>query len=144
MEGFLRGALTAEEGALLDSAAAFSERTVRPNANDWERARGQPVEALREAASLGLLRLETPTEQGGLGHRYLVKLALCEEMSRADMAFTFSMVNTQNVASRLAPSPAARHRDEHVPAPIPGGIFGATPLSEPGAGSDFPPPPTRP
>ncbi|MEQ8327710.1 MAG: acyl-CoA dehydrogenase family protein [Parvibaculum sp.] len=137
MEGFLRGALTAEEGALLDSAAAFSERTVRPNANEWERARGQPVEALREAASLGLLRLETPTEQGGLGHRYLVKLALCEEMSRADMAFTFSMVNTQNVASRLALSPAARHRDEHVPALISGGIFGATALSEPGAGSDF-------
>ncbi|MBO6635003.1 MAG: acyl-CoA dehydrogenase family protein, partial [Parvibaculum sp.] len=94
MGGFLRAALSAEEGALLDGAAAFSERTVRPNANEWERSRRQPVEALREAASLGLLRLEAPKEQGGLGHRYLVKLALSEEMSRADMAFTFSMVNT--------------------------------------------------
>lgn len=137
MGGFLRSALTVEEAAFLDGAAAFTAKTVAQHANEWERQRRQPVEALREAASLGLLRLETPEEQGGLGHRYLVKLALCEEMSRADMAFTFSMVNTQNVAARLAVSPVAQHREEHVPALMSGEIFGATALSEPGAGSDF-------
>lgn len=137
MAGFLRDELTAEEAALLDRAATFTAKTVAPQANEWERARRQPVEALREAAALDLLRLETPKEQGGLGHRYLVKLALCDEMSRADMAFTFSLVNTQNVAARLALSPAARHRDVHVPALMSGDIFGATALSEPGAGSDF-------
>ena len=137
MGGFLRSALTVEEAAFLDRAAAFTANTVAQHANEWERARRQPVEALREAASLGLLRLETPKEQGGLGHRYLVKLALCEEMSRADMAFTFSMVNTQNVAARLAVSPVAQHREEHVPALMSGALFGATALSEPGAGSDF-------
>lgn len=137
MTGFLRGELTADEAALLDCAAAFSRDIVAPNAARWERERRQPVEALREAAALGLLRLETPKEAGGLGHRYMVKLALCEEMSRADMAFAFSLVNTQNVAARLAYSATARHRDEHVPALMSGGTFGATALSEPGAGSDF-------
>lgn len=137
MGGFLRHLLTPDEAALLDRAASFTEGTVRPNAAAWERERRQPVEALREATSLGLLRLETPKPQGGLGQRYLVKLALCEEMSRADMGFTFSMVNTQNVAARLAFSPNAHHRDTHVPALMAGDIFGATALSEPGAGSDF-------
>lgn len=137
MGGFLRSALTAEEAAFLDGAAAFTAKTVAQHANEWERARRQPVEALREAAALGLLRLETPEGQGGLGHRYLVKLALCEEMSRADMAFAFSLVNTQNVAARLAVSPSARHRESHVPALMSGALFGATALSEPGAGSDF-------
>lgn len=137
MRGFLRSALTAEEAAFLDGAAAFTAKTVAQHANEWERARRQPVEALREAAALGLLRLETPKERGGLGHRYLVKLALCEEMSRADMAFAFSLVNTQNVAARLAVSPSARHRESHVPALMSGALFGATALSEPGAGSDF-------
>ncbi|MEX0838719.1 MAG: acyl-CoA dehydrogenase family protein, partial [Parvibaculum sp.] len=116
MTGFLRGALTANETALIDRAAAFARNTVAPNAAGWERARRQPVEALREAAALGLAALEVPREAGGPGHRYMVKLALCEEMSRADMAFTFSLVNTQNVAARLALSPTARHRDVHVPA----------------------------
>lgn len=137
MGGFLRHLLTPDEAALLDRASAFTESTVRPNAAAWERERRQPVEALREAAALGLLRLETPKAQGGLGQRYLVKLALCEEMSRADMAFTFSMVNTQNVAARLALSSNENHRDTHVPALMSGEIFGATALSEPGAGSDF-------
>lgn len=137
MGGFLRYLLTPDEAALLDRAAAFTEGTVRPNAVMWERARRQPVEALREAASLGLLRLETPKPQGGLGQRYLLKLALCEEMSRADMAFTFAMVNTQNVVVRLAVSLNAHHRDDLVPALMSGEIFGATALSEPGAGSDF-------
>ncbi len=90
MEGFLRGALTAEEGALLDSAAAFSERTVRPNANEWERARGQPVEALREAASLGLLRLETPTEQAALAPAYPLSPPHSGKFSAAAMPFPSS------------------------------------------------------
>lgn len=137
MGGFLRHLLTPDEAALLDRAASFTEGTVRPNAAAWERERRQPVEALREAAALGLLRLETPKPQGGLGQRYLVKLALCEEMSCADMGFTFSMVNTQNVAARLAVSSNAHHRDTLVPVLMSGEIFGATALSEPGAGSDF-------
>ena len=137
MGGFLRHLLTPDEAALLDRASDFTESTVRPNAAAWERERHQPAAALREAAALGLLRLETPKAQGGLGQRYLVKLALCEEMSRADMAFTFSMVNTQNVAARLALSSNENHRDTHVPALMSGEIFGATALSEPGAGSDF-------
>ncbi|HUD51874.1 acyl-CoA dehydrogenase family protein, partial [Parvibaculum sp.] len=95
------------------------------------------VEALRMAAAEGLLGLEVPAAQGGLGGRYLLKLAIAEAMSRADMAFTFSMINTHNVAAKLAQSVVATHREVHVPALMRGEIFGATALSEPGAGSDF-------
>jgi alkylation response protein AidB-like acyl-CoA dehydrogenase len=137
MTGFLRGELTADETALIDKAAAFARDTVAPNAAAWERERRQPVEALRAAAACGLAALEVPKEAGGPGHRYMVKLALCAEMARADMGFVFSLVNTQNVAARLAVSPTARHRSEHVPALMKGDIFGGTALSEPGAGSDF-------
>ena len=138
MAGFLRDELTAEEAALIDSAAAFARDTVKPQAAAWERERRQPVEALRAAAALGLGSLEVPKDAGGPGHRYMVKLAFCEELSRADMGFVFSLVNTHNVAARLAVSPAARHREAHVPALMKAEIFGGTALSEPGAGSDFP------
>ncbi|MCF8469313.1 MAG: acyl-CoA dehydrogenase family protein [Parvibaculum sp.] len=137
MTGFLRDELTTDERALLDRADEFTRDTVAPNAELWERTRRQPVEALREAASLGLLSLETPQAAGGLGLRYMVKLALCEEMSHADMGFAFSLINTQNVSARLAASPSPRHREEYLPALMSGLIFGATALSEPGAGSDF-------
>ena len=121
----------------LDKARRFRKSTIEPNAATWEAASEVPVTVLRAAAEQGLLAIETPAALGGLGHRYRVKLAAAEELARGDMAFTFSLINTQNAAARLAASRTARHREQHVPALIRGDIFGATALTEPQAGSDF-------
>lgn len=137
MSDFLGGELSAEESDVLGRARRFARDVVAPTAARWERERRMPVEALRMAAAEGLLGLEVPKAQGGLGGRYLLKLAIAEAMSRADMAFTFSMINTHNVAAKLAQSDVATHRELHAPALMRGEIFGATALSEPGAGSDF-------
>ena len=126
-----------DELALIERARKFCVSCVAPKGAAWEAAREVPVPALRAAAGQGLLSVETPVALGGLGHRYRVKLALAEELARGDMAFTFSLINTQNVAARLAASQTARHRNEHVPALMRGEIFGATALTEPHAGSDF-------
>jgi alkylation response protein AidB-like acyl-CoA dehydrogenase len=137
MTEFLESELTAPERALLARAKGFRREIIAPNAARWERERRMPLDALRAAAAQDFLKLEVPEAAGGLGCRYLAKLAVAEEMSRGDMAFTFSMINTHNVAARLAVSPTERHRGEHVPALMKAEIFGATALSEPGAGSDF-------
>ena len=125
------------ENELLDRARRFRKSFIAPNADAWEAAREVSVAALRAAAEQGFLAVETPAALGGLGHRYRVKLALAEELARGDMAFTFSLINTQNAAARLAASRTARHREAHVPALLRGEIFGATALTEPHAGSDF-------
>ncbi len=121
----------------LEKVGAFRRSVVQPRAAGWEAARQVPVEVLREAADLGLLGVETPIARGGLGQGFRVKLAMAEELARGDMAFAFSLVNTQNVASRLAASPAPRHRETYAPALLRGELFGATALTEPHAGSDF-------
>ncbi len=118
-------------------AARFREEVVEPNAVKWEAEKKQPVAALKQAADAGLMRLETPVDAGGFGLSYLTKLTLCEEMSRADMGFIFALVNTQNVAARLAVGGTPRHVEEYVPRILSGDLFAATALSEPGAGSDF-------
>lgn len=129
--------LDAREMELLAQARGFRERVVEPRAGLWEKDRRVPTEALREAGEQGFLRLEAPRSAGGLGHRYRVKLALAEEMARGDMAFTFSLVNSQNVAARLAASTVPRHREEYLPALFAGKTLGATALTEIDAGSDF-------
>ena len=125
------------ENELLESARRFRKSFITPNAAAWEAVREVPVAALRAAAEQGFLAMETPTSLGGLGHRYRVKLAFAEELARGDMAFTFSLINTQNAAARLAASRTTRHRETHVPALMRGEIFGATALTESHAGSDF-------
>ncbi len=126
-----------DASALLETARSFRKTVINPNAGAWEAAQCQPVEALRQAAEIGFLKLETPTSAGGFGHSFLTKLALCEELSRGCMAFTFALINTQNVAARLADTGKARYLSELVPALMSADRFGATALSEPGAGSDF-------
>lgn len=127
--------MNAEE--YLETAARFRREIVEPNAAQWEAEKQQPVAALKQAADAGLMRLETPVEAGGFGLSFLTKLALCEDMSRADMPFIFALVNTQNVAARLATGGNIRHLEEYVPRILSGDMFAATALSEPGAGSDF-------
>jgi alkylation response protein AidB-like acyl-CoA dehydrogenase len=126
-----------KELAFLESARRFRRSFIAPNAAAWEAARTVPVAALRAAAAEGFLSIETPVALGGLGYRYRVKLAVAEELARGDMAFTFSLINSQNAAARLAASRTVRHREVHVPALMRGEVFGAAALSEPQAGSDF-------
>jgi len=121
----------------LARARSFRREVIEPNANRWETERKQPVAALRQAADAGLMRLETPRAHGGFGHGFLTKLDFCEEMSRGDMAFVFSLINTQNVAARLCETEKAHYLKTHVPAILSAEKFAATALSEPGAGSDF-------
>ncbi|MGV8995488.1 MAG: acyl-CoA dehydrogenase family protein [Parvibaculaceae bacterium] len=136
MTGFLDAYLSDDERAVLERAKEFGARVMRPNADLWESG-ASVVEGLRQAVGADLLRLEVPHSLGGLGHRYLLKLAVVEALSRIDMAFTFAMINTQNVAARIGQSKTRAHLDVLVPALARGELFGATALSEPNAGSDF-------
>ena len=136
MSGFLDAHLSDEELAMLARARTFGSDVMREGADAWE-AGASTVAALRLAADAGLLRLEVPHSLGGLGHRSRLKLAICEALSRVDMAFTFSLINTHNVAARLAQSTTRAYLNTLVPALQRGEIFGATALSEPNAGSDF-------
>jgi len=122
---------------LLDIARQFRINTVAPQAGNWERDRIQTVTVLREAGKLGLLSFETPTALGGLGASFQLKQALCEELSRGDMAFTFAMINTQNISAKLASSEQPKRYTSLIAGLMQGELFGATALSEPGAGSDF-------
>lgn len=136
MSNFLDTYLNEDERLLLRRAREFGSDVVAAGAARWE-AGASPVDALKAAAHAGLLRIEVPHSLGGSGHRYLVKLAIAEALSRIDMGFTFAMVNTQNVAARLSQSRTRAHLETLVPKLTRGELFGATALSEPNAGSDF-------
>jgi len=127
----------AAETALIERVAEFRDREVAPNAAQWERERRMPVETLRAAAALGLTGIEVPRELGGLGARFSVKVRIAEVLSEADMAFAFSLINTQNTAARLARTGTPSMRERYLAALLRGERFGCTALTEPGAGSDF-------
>src|SRR5579863_5205395 len=128
---------TSAEAALITTAKEFRERIVAPNAAHWERERRLPVEALREAAMLGLTGIEVPRAMGGQGARFSVKARIAEVISEACMSVAFSLLNTQNMAAKIARSGTPALRERHLPALLRAERIGATALTEPGAGSDF-------
>lgn len=130
--------LTPPERALLDSARRFRLEHVAPNAAAWERARQVPAETIRAAARLGLTAIEVPREHGGQGAGFIAKTLIAEELARSCMAIAFSLINTQNVASRIALQGNAAQIARHLAPLVAGERMGGTSLTEPGAGSDFP------
>jgi alkylation response protein AidB-like acyl-CoA dehydrogenase len=121
---------------IINTAKTFARDVILPQAQSWENEKKQPLEALKQAAKLGLMAIDTPASFGGRGEKFATKLAICELMSGADMGFTFSMINSQNVAAKLANQPDSQYQ-ALVSQLMNAELFGATALSEPGAGSDF-------
>jgi alkylation response protein AidB-like acyl-CoA dehydrogenase len=124
------------ETELLQVIAVFASRTVATAAADWSMGAEPNREMLRRAAELGLTALQVPTDCGGLGLDYAVKVRACEILAAADFGFAMSVVNTHNVAVNLArlapPDVAARF----LPPLLDGRSTACTALTELGTGSD--------
>lgn len=119
----------------LSAASTFREKHVRSHAASWDSKPTERLETLRLAAKTGLMKLDTPHAHGGFGLPFSTKLRFCEEMARGDWAFTFSLINTQNVAAKLAYF-GDRFSDQ-IEEIVEGHRFGGTALTEPSMGSDL-------
>ena len=127
----------AGEDGLLAKVRDFAAQVVAPNAALWERERRIGREAVSQAAELGLTRLQVPLAWGGLDYSFGCKVRVADILGAADFAFTMSLINTHNVAAKLARDAPAELAKRYVPALTAGTAIGCTALSEPSAGSDF-------
>lgn len=123
--------------SFVSEVASFRDTVVAPNVSRWESEKRMAPEALREASSISLLAMEVPTSLGGLGMSFAQKCRVVEILSAVSMPFAFSLVNTGNVAARVAQRGNDRHRELYLADLMAGRRFGSTALTEPGAGSDF-------
>ena len=87
---------------LLDHVQDFRDRVISPQVVDWERNRVFPAEVIASAHQLGLLGMEIDPELGGLGMSFSQKLRVLDVLSEVSMPYAFSLVNSHNVAARLA------------------------------------------
>ncbi len=123
---------------LIRTARAFAADRVETDAARWELERRIDRDALREAAALGLTGIQVPREFGGQGASFRCKVAVTAVLARADFGFAMSLVNTHNVAAKLATEAAPEIAHRYVPDLLVADRLGSTALTEPHAGSDFP------
>ena len=129
--------LTAAETALIAQARQLAREQISPQAARWELERRIGHEALAAAVALGLTRLQVPLAAGGLDFSFACKAELAEVLAGGDFGFTMSLINTHNVAAKLARDAAPAVAARYLPDLVAGRRLGCTALTEPGAGSDF-------
>lgn len=126
-----------DEVALLERVREFASTSVAPLAATWDRERRIGREALEKAAAMGLTGLQVPVAMGGLGHSFRCKTMLADILGAADFGFAMSLINTQNVAYKLARDAQPEIAMRYIPNLLAAKRLGSTALTEPQAGSDF-------
>ena len=129
--------MTSHSDALMTEIQTFARETVAPLAAAWSFGEAPSQTLLEAAAKLGLTSIQVPEEFGGRGLDFAYKTKACEALAAFDFGLSMSLVNTQNVARKIAlmaPKPIAQ---KFLPGLLDGKVTACTALTEPGAGSDF-------
>ena len=71
---------------LRELARDFARNNVRPHAEKWDLNGDFPIEAIREAQSLGLTNLHIPEEYGGAGMG-IFEESIVSEIMPGDLGF---------------------------------------------------------
>ena len=129
--------LGSAEQCHLEWINGFVAHDIGPQAASWSLGQSPAPELYEEAAELGLIGIEVATADGGLGFGFAFKATACAAIAAADFGFAMSVVNTHNVAARLARTAPQAIKDRYLPKLLSGHLAACTALTEPGAGSDF-------
>ncbi len=129
--------LTPEQELIRDSARAFCEREILPNARDWDRAEELPRELVPKLAQTGYLGATIAEEYGGMGLDTVSYCLLMEELGRADSSVRgIVSVNLGLVGKTIAKWGTDEQKSEWLPQLASGSALGCYALTEPGSGSD--------
>ncbi|GAB3312459.1 acyl-CoA dehydrogenase family protein [Haliea atlantica] len=125
-----------EQQAFVDSARAFSEKQLAPNAARWDAEAIFPKEAFAAAGELGFMGMYTPETAGGLGMSRLDASLIVEELARG-CTTTAAFMTIHNMATSMIGKYGSEALIEQwCPDLVMGSKLASYCLTEPGAGSD--------
>ena len=128
--------LTEDQQAFVESARAFSEGALAPNAAEWDEAAHFPKDVLAQAGELGFMGMYTPEEAGGLALPRLDASLIVEELAKG-CTTTAAFLTIHNMATSMIGKYCAQSViDAWCPDLVMGTKLASYCLTEPGAGSD--------
>jgi alkylation response protein AidB-like acyl-CoA dehydrogenase len=128
--------LNEDQLAFVDSARAFAQGALAPNAAKWDEESTFPREVLAQAGELGFMGMYTPEEAGGLGMTRLDASLIVEELARGCTA-TAAFLTIHNMATGMIGKYCSQAViEEWCHELAMGSKLASYCLTEPGAGSD--------
>jgi butyryl-CoA dehydrogenase len=127
--------LTEEQTLLRDTARAFAQKELAPNAAEWDREARFPKEALAELGRLGFLGMLAPAEYGGAGADHVGYALVMEEVAAGDGA-TSTVLSVNSLCCGAVLKYGSEEQKRRFLVPLAKGAIAAFCLTEPQAGSD--------
>ena len=128
--------ISEEQQAFVDSARAFSDGVLAPQAAQWDEESFFPKDVLRQAGELGFMGMYTPESAGGLGMGRLDASLIVEELARG-CTTTAAFLTIHNMATSMIGHYCSDAVIEAwCPELVSGEKLASYCLTEPGAGSD--------
>ena len=125
-----------DERVIAETAAAFAEKRLAPNALEWDRSHQFPVDELREAAELGMAAIYCSEDAGGSGLRRIDAVRIFEQLAAADPTVA-AFLSIHNMCAWMVDTYGTREqRKSWVPRLASMEAIASYCLTEPGAGSD--------
>jgi alkylation response protein AidB-like acyl-CoA dehydrogenase len=129
-------ALTEDQILIQDMTRKFAEDRLKPNAARWDEDKHFPVDALREAAEMGLAGIYVRDDIGGSGMGRLDAALIFEQLSRGCVA-TAAYLSIHNMCAWMIDSWGTQEqRERFLPGLMTMDKIASYCLTEPGAGSD--------
>ncbi len=125
-----------DERVIAETAAAFAEKRLAPNALEWDSSHHFPVDELREAAELGMAAIYCGEDAGGSGLRRIDAVRIFEQLAAADPTVA-AFLSIHNMCAWMVDTYGTHEqRKSWVPRLASMESIASYCLTEPGAGSD--------
>jgi alkylation response protein AidB-like acyl-CoA dehydrogenase len=125
-----------DERVIAETAAAFAEKRLAPNALEWDKSHHFPVDELREAAELGMAAIYCGEDAGGSGLRRIDAVRIFEQLAAADPTVA-AFLSIHNMCAWMVDTYGTHEqRKSWVPKLASMESIASYCLTEPGAGSD--------
>ncbi|HYO00948.1 MAG TPA: acyl-CoA dehydrogenase family protein [Mycobacterium sp.] len=128
--------LDEDERVIAETAAAFATKRLAPHALEWDETKHFPIDAMREAAALGMAAIYCSEDVGGSGLRRLDAVRIFEQLSTADPTIA-AFMSIHNMCTWMIDTYGTpEQRKSLVPRLASMELVASYCLTEPGAGSD--------
>jgi acyl-CoA dehydrogenase len=127
---------TEEQDALVQTARDFTRKEIIPVAAHYDETGEFPYEVFKKAWQTGLMNIEVPEAQGGLGGSCLDHCLIQEEIAYGCLGINTSLTANMLGAMPILIAGTEAQKKEWLPRLTDGGEFTAYCCSEPDAGSD--------